>query len=91
MSTLKVNSVVDAAGTGAPNFDNGLTSTNVSASVALKAPSITDIAGTGSPSFPNGLSSSNIKGRTDGVAVPAGMVGEVIENFGSAFQFISAG
>lgn len=43
--------------------------------MALKVNNITNKAGTGAPEFDYG-----IKGRTDGVAIPAGSVGEVLED-----------
>jgi hypothetical protein len=44
MSQIKVDQITDEAGTGAPEFPNG-----------VKVDQITDEAGTGAPDFPNGL------------------------------------
>jgi len=66
MSTLKVNDITDAAGTGAPTFSNGIEGT-------LMADLITDQAGTGGPQFPN-----DILGLTAPSAAATGYVGEYI-------------
>ena len=52
MSQLQVNTITNAAGTGAPNFSEGLT---LSTSQIMQADTITNAAGSGAPNFSHGV------------------------------------
>ena len=69
MSTIRANTVTDAAGTGSPVFVNGIKSdtiTNVAGTGSpvfvngIKSDTVTNVAGTGAPNFPNGIKSDTV-------------------------------
>ena len=61
MSTLQVNTIENAAGTGAPNFPFGLTTTG---GENLAVDTITNAAGTGAPTFTNGIATASFVAPT---------------------------
>ena len=92
MDKLQADTIVDEAGTGAPNFSQGLTlsaskNLTLGASGIVRTPTITDVAGTGPPDFSMGATFAAAKtlvssDTTSAAFVAFGLNGTTTHGFG---------
>lgn len=83
-TTVEADTITDSAGTGAPNFSQGIT---LSASQSLEADTITNVGGAGAPDFTNGI---QIAGGTEDLdAYAENTFTPDIEGSGGAFSSVT--